>query len=321
MTAPLIGVGVPAWQSAGLVGETLESVLKQQGVRLRVFVSIDGADADTERACVQFASDPRVKIVVQPRRLGWVRNTAAVLSGASEEAEFVCVQPHDDWIETDYLAVLLDAARQHSNAAVVFSDLAAFGTRQEIISQESVVGTAFERQLLLLTRHYNAVAYRGLTRTSALRAVPAISGNDWGNFACDTVWMARLARAGNLVRVPRVLYHKRYLSSGTHAEWTTRSTWKKVGGWIQHCLDMLAEALSIATTTDQRRLLIDAARERLYLSRNELGPYVRQIQALSPLGRWAMRAAFETRAAVRSDIGSLWPLQHNQPREGASRAL
>ena len=27
-----------------------------------------------------------------------------------------------------------------------------------------------ERQLLLLTRHFNAVAYRGLNRTSALKA-------------------------------------------------------------------------------------------------------------------------------------------------------
>lgn len=311
MTGPLIGVGIPAWRGAGFVGETLESVLKQQGVRLQVFISIDGADTDTESACLQFTSDPRVKLIVQPRRLGWVRNTEAVLSGASEDAEFVCVQPHDDWIEPDYLAALLDAAQHHSNAAVVFSDLVAFGTRQGIISQDSVIGTTFERQLSLLTSHYNAVAFRGLTRTSALKTVPAISGNSWGNFACDTVWMARLARAGDLVRVPHVLYHKRYLTGGTHAEWATRRTWKKIAGWTQHCLDMLAEALSIATSIDQRRILIEAARERLYLSRNELGPYVRQIQSLSPLRRCAMRVFFETGAAMRPDIGPLWPLQHN----------
>ena len=74
----------------------------------------------------------RVRIVVQPRRLGWVKNTAAVLAGASEQAEFVCVQPHDDLVETDYLATLLDAARDHPHAAVVFSDLATFGTLKEL---------------------------------------------------------------------------------------------------------------------------------------------------------------------------------------------
>jgi hypothetical protein len=242
---------------------------------------------------------------VQPRRLGWVKNTAAVLADTREQAEFVCVQPHDDWVETNYLATLLDAARDHPHAAVVFSDLAAFGTQQGNVSQESVIGTPVERQLLLLTRHYNAVAYRGLIRTSALKAVPTISGNDRSDFACDTVWMARLARAGDLVRVPRVLYHKRYLSSSAHTEWTTWHRWQTGAAWIRHCLDMLAEALTVATSTEQRWLLIEAARERLWLSHAELGPFAKQIKALPRTSRWGMRVAFEAGAAMRSDIGPL----------------
>lgn len=308
MTAPLIGVGIPTWHGAGFVAQTLESVLKQKGVRFKVFISIDGADSDTERACLAFASDPRVQIVLQPRRLGWVKNTVAVLASASEQTEFVCVQPHDDWIEADYLATLLDVAGRHPDAAVIFSDLAAFGTHHEIISQQSVIGTPYERQLSLLTSHYNAVAYRGLIRTSALKTVPMLSGNYWGDFACDTVWMARLARAGSLVRVSRVLYHKRYHANSAHAEWTTRHGWQKAAAWIQHCLDMLAEALSVATTVIQRRQLIDAARGRLCLAHTELGPYAGYIKALPPIGQWGMRTAFETRAATRSDIGPLWSL-------------
>src|SRR5262245_11543209 len=147
MTAPLIGVGIPTWRGAGFVAQTLESVLKQKGVQFKVFVSIDGADTDTERACLTFASDPKVQIVLQPQRLGWVKNTAAVLASACEQTEFVCVQPHDDWIEGDYLATLLDAAEKYHDAAVVFSDLAAFGARTEIVSQQSVIGTPYERQL------------------------------------------------------------------------------------------------------------------------------------------------------------------------------
>src|SRR6185436_9376486 len=104
MIASLIGVGVPVWRGAAFVAETLESVLNQRGAQFKLYISIDGADTETERACLPFASDPKVRILVQPRRLGWVRNTAAVLALASEEAEFVCVQPHDDLIETDYLA-------------------------------------------------------------------------------------------------------------------------------------------------------------------------------------------------------------------------
>ena len=308
MTAPLIGVGVPVWRGAAFVAETLESVLNQRGVQFKLFISIDGADADSERACLPFASDPRVRIVVQPRRLGWVKNTAAVLAGAGEQAEFACVQPHDDWVEADYLATLLDAARDHPKAAVVFSDLCVFGTQEGVLSQESVTGTPIERQSALLTRHFGAVAYRGLNRTSALKTVPPISGNKFGDFACDTVWMARLARAGDLIRVPQAIYHKRYLPSSAHAEWASWHKWRKSAAWFQHCLDMLAEALPVATDKEERQLLIDAARGRLlWPVHTELGPHAKQIKALSRIRRWGMRVAFEAGAAIRSDIGPLRP--------------
>jgi glycosyltransferase involved in cell wall biosynthesis len=311
VTAPLIGVGVPAWRAVPFIADTLESVLNQRSVRFKLFVSIDGADTDTERACLPFASDSRIRIVVQPRRLGWVRNSAAALAGASEEADFACIQPHDDLVETEYLTTLLDAARDHPNAAVVFSDLAAFGTHQGVLSQESVIGTPIERQMSLLTRHFNAVAYRGLNRTSALRSVPPISGNNCCDFAADTVWMARLARVGDLVRVPRVLYHKRYLPRSVHDQWTTWDRWEKGFAWVQHCLDMLAEALMVAKGGEERRLLIDAARDRLLLSHTELGPYAKQIRKLSQMSRWSMRAAFELAAVIRSDIDPLrWTLRY-----------
>ena len=231
MTAPLIGVGVPVWRGAAFVAETLD-MLNQRGVQFKLFISIDGADANSERACLPFASDPRVRIVVQPRRLGWVKNTAAVLAGAGEQADFVCVQPHDDWIETDYLATLLDAARDHPKRLSSSATFLFFGTHEGLSSQESVTGTPIDRQSVLLTRHFNAVAYRGLNRTSALKTVPPISGNKFGDFACDTVWMARLARAGDLVRVPQALYHKRYRPSSAHAKWANWHKWQKGAAWI-----------------------------------------------------------------------------------------
>jgi glycosyltransferase involved in cell wall biosynthesis len=295
MTGPRIGVGIPVWRSAAFVAETLESVLNQRGVQLDIIVSIDGADADSERACRPFASDPRVKIVVQPRRLGWVRNTAAVLAAAIRRAEFVCVQPHDDWIEPDYLSTLLDSARRCPQAAILFSDIETFGTCRGIMSQDSVTGTPMERQLSLLTRHYNAIAYRGLIRASALTGLPPISGNDHGDFACDTIWMARMARAGDLVRIPQVLYHKRYHATNTHTAWTTWPREQKIAVWIEHCLDMLAEALTVASNAEDRRLLMDAARLRLVMSNISLGPYAADIKPMIGRRKREMLTVFEER--------------------------
>ena len=296
MTEPLIGVGVPVWRGAAFVVETLQSILDQQRVRFKVVVSIDGADAESERACRPFASDPRVRIIMQPRRLGWVRNTAAALAAACDGAEFVCVQPHDDWIEPDYLEVLLDAVRNCPQTAVAFCDLVTFGALHGIPPQDSVTGTPVQRQLTLLGRHYNAPAFRGLTRASALARVPPISGNQQGDFACDTVWMARLARTGELMRVPRALYHKRYHAGSAHAAWSVWPAERKIAAWTQHCLDMLAEALIVTLDPDDRWLLIEAARRRLVLADGDLGPYAAEIRAMPSWHRFRMRARVEAGA-------------------------
>ena len=321
MASPLIGVGIPVWRASGFIARTLQSVLDQTHAHLRVFISIDGADRESERACRPFASDPRVRVVVQPRRLGWVGNTAAVLAGASADAEFVCVQPHDDWIDADYLAALLDVAEHEPRAAVVFTDLAAFGAINGCLSQDSVIGRPIERQATILRAHFNAIAYRGLTRTAALRALPSISGNPHGDFGCDTVWMARLARAGDLVRVPGARYHKWYGADTAHATWRGWSLPEQLAAWRWHCLDMLAEALTVARGARERRRLARAARDRLLLTHVELGPYARQIGKLAPGDRRALEADFEALAAARPGIGPIRLSPGDVVRRTAGRVL
>ena len=67
---------------------------------------------------------------------------------------------------------------------------------------------------------------------------------------------------------------------------------------------MLAEALMVATSSEERQLLIDAARGRLWATHNPHQlPY--GIRDLSRMKRWALRMAFEGRAAIRSDIRPL----------------
>lgn len=296
----LIGVGVPVWQGADFVAETLESILAQRDVRLQVVVSIDGADRRSENACRPFLSDPRVSMVVQPRRLGWVANTAAALAGASANgAEFACIFPHDDLAEERYFAALREAARENPGAAAVFGDIMTFGTLDIALTQPSVTGSPLDRQLTLLREHYNAVAYRGLTRTTALARVPPLSGNNHGDFACDTVWMARLARVGELIRVPQARYRKRMHGSNTHARWLEWSPQQKIDAWLCHCVDMLAEAAAVTGHAGERDRLVAAARSRLLLDAFPIGPYQTEIARLGASEREALRARFDVTAAGR----------------------
>ena len=263
---PLIVVGIPVWRGGAFVHETIESVLRQVAIPFSLLISVDGADMDSVAACRPFLKDSRVRMVVQKSRLGWVRNMAFLMSEAvAQDADYACVQPHDDLMEDDYLAELVAKAEAYPAAAVVYSDLRFFGAIEDVVfSLPSVIGLPLERVRTLL-REPGWVAFRGLTRTAAIRALPAMSGNPFDDFSADHVWVMRLARIGDLVRVPRVLYRKRYHDANTSTKWFTWSLAKRSDAWTHHCLDLLAEALYTAGTSEEQETLWKAARELLLM--------------------------------------------------------
>src|SRR4051812_34344292 len=74
MTDPLVSIGMPVYRGADIVGTTLACVLGQTYTNLDVLVSIDGADEESLRACEPYLKDPRVRLQMQPERLGWAGN-------------------------------------------------------------------------------------------------------------------------------------------------------------------------------------------------------------------------------------------------------
>jgi hypothetical protein len=153
----------------------------------------------------------------------------------------------------------LGVAETTPDASVVYSDIEVFGNRKGIITQPSVTGSPLTRQLSLLLDHWAAVAFRGLTRLDAVRKVGVPTGSPFEDYAADTVWMAQLARAGELQRVPLSLYRKRYHSTNTHSAWRRWSREEKVVAWGQHCADMLAQALAIDGIDATRRAILTRA--------------------------------------------------------------
>jgi hypothetical protein len=295
---PLVVVGVPVWRGAAFVGETLQSVLAQEGVVLRLAVSVDGGDEASAAACEPFLDDPRVKLIVQPSRLGWVRNASAVLGVAiSEGADYACLQPHDDLMEQTYLSSLVGTARLVPRAAAIYSDVQGFGQLDVFLHQQSVTGTPLVRMANLLIDHFNAVAYRGLTPISVLRALHPMSGNPFDDFAADTVWMARLATQGELIRVPRTLYRKRYHGRNTHIQWHFWPRERQIPAWTRHCLDMLAVALTVARDETARRMLVEAARVRLFQGNGRRMEFHNTIAGLSAEERAQVLAEFDSAAA------------------------
>lgn len=257
---PTVSIGVPAYRGAAFLADTLRALQAQTWPYLDVLVALDGPDEASEGACRPLLEDPRFRLHVHPKRLGWVGNVNWLMRQSA--SPFWCCQPQDDLPDPRYVEVLLSHARQAPGAAVVYGDMVGFGLQQVVLTQASVTGSAVERQRRLLREHHSAVAFRGLTRIEAIRQAGDIPANAVESFSTDTVWMAAMARWGDLVRVPAPLYRKRYHAGNEHARWRAWDADTRARAWVAHCADMLEQALPVATTARERWLLWRAAVER-----------------------------------------------------------
>lgn len=208
---------IPAWEAASFLPETLEACARQDVPDLRILVSVDGADAATAAACAPFLADPRFAVVVQPRRLGWVGNTNALI--AAVRTEHFAIMPHDDLPAPGWLAALHEALAAHPDAVCAYADLEGFGTQEITFAQPGILGPPLTRRLDTLLNHYACVPYRGLFRLRDTAARPFLPAGLPGDVAADTAWLMELACLGELRRVPRILVRKRYRAGNTHGGW------------------------------------------------------------------------------------------------------
>jgi GT2 family glycosyltransferase len=297
---PHVTIGVPVYRGELFVAETLRSIQAQTHREFLALISFDGPEPRTEEACRPFLQDSRFRLVVQPERLGWVGNINWLMSQV--ETPYWYYHQQDDLVDPRYVEVLVGEAERASEAAVVYCDITVFGNRRGTIAQASVTGPAPARLLTLLWDHHAAVAFRGLTRAAALRRAGGLRPNAVENFSAETTWMAAAARWGELRRVPGALYRKRYHAENTHTKWALWPAGKRVRAWTVHCADMLAEAMLVEASLEERHSLWLAAVRRLVSHRLAFG-YV-HVPSLTAAEREAMLEGFfeEVRAARALDI-------------------
>ena len=118
--------------------------------------------------------------------MGWAGNISFLMS--QNKGAFWYFHQQDDIVSPDYVQSLLEHAHKHPNAAVLYSDLEAFGTLELVMHQNSLLGTPAAREIGLLHDHLAAVAFRGLTRQAALDQAGGIRQNEIESFAAETTW-------------------------------------------------------------------------------------------------------------------------------------
>jgi GT2 family glycosyltransferase len=239
---------MPAYNGKAFIAETIASIRSQRHTDYRVVISVDGNDHETADQCRPFLSDPRFSIVLQPERLGWDGNFNWLLSHM--EGEFFCYWQQDDLTTEDYLEKLLLAAQNFPAAACFYSDIQWFGDQTDTYVEESVTGLPIERALSIF-QTMNGIPNRGLIRRAAIERAGPIASNRHESAFEEYVWIAKLAREGNLQRVPGPIYYKRVHGNTTTSRWHSKPRAWRREVWIEFGLGMLETVWPIVRPEDR----------------------------------------------------------------------
>ena len=253
-----VTICIPAYQAGSFLAETVESALAQTHKAVRIVIAVDPGKDDTPRIARRFAGS-RVSVLVNERRRGWIGNTNFVLSQA--RSRYAMILPHDDVLAPDYVEACLAKLKRHPGAVNCYSMLDIIGDAATIVRQRSLTGPLEERLENVLAGWFDAVAYRGIIDLAVARqpSLPAATGN----YAADTLWIAKLACQGELIQVPRVLYHKRLLPTSAHAGWFPGSDDEFYEMWAVHCLEMVSVIVSTRPDLDWNGTLQAAFEHRV----------------------------------------------------------
>lgn len=233
MDKPVVSICIPAYRAEAFIEETIDSALGQSWP-VEVVVSVDRGE-DGTAGLVRRLGTSRMRVVEQPRRLGWIGNSNAALSLA--RSEFAMLLPHDDVLAPEYVAACMTALNAQPDAVLAYSDIGIIGRPEVRITESTEGGPVAARMAAMARGHFDAVAVRGVfsRKLAPHHIVPsAIAG-----FAADTLWVAQMAAQGAIVRVPDLLYLKRLLPDSAHHAWLRATPVELDEMWIVHCVEWL----------------------------------------------------------------------------------
>ncbi len=257
-----ITVCIPAYNASDFVEETIESVLSQTYDEFLCIVSVDLSEDDTFDIVQPYRRDPRVRIFRQQKRLGWSGNVNFLFRIST--SLYVCLVPHDDILDPRYLEMLLPEIERNDGTSVVFADLCTFGQGHDsTICQESIIGNVAQRVSNYLRFHYSAVLFRGIVNRKLVGRQIFCESNPFEDFSEDTIWGLRMVLKGDAVRIPKVLYRKRYLETSYHATWQRWSKEKKLQAWLYHCARCLEVVQNFPGIDIHDKRIKDALQSRI----------------------------------------------------------
>jgi glycosyltransferase involved in cell wall biosynthesis len=149
----LVSVIVPCFNRADIVGETIDSLLRQTYTELEVIVVDDGSTDDTRRVIASYA-DERLRYFYKPNGgLSAARNYGLALA----RGEFIAFLDSDDLWRDWKLESQMRLFDRHLEVGMIWSDMSTFTTGDAIISARHLRDYYSAYEAVEFERHHRPV--------------------------------------------------------------------------------------------------------------------------------------------------------------------
>lgn len=204
---PLVSVGIPVYNEAAFLNESLESLLAQDYPRIEFIISDNASTDETPEICTRAAAlDARVVVLRSETNEGSTANFIRCLEAAKGEL-FLWAGGHDVW-SSNMISQCAMALECHPGAVIavpesrwIDASSQPFGDRASVLDTRGMEPLARVFTLLWANMH----PIYGLMRTAVLRSSGPIP-----NFpGADLVLLLRLIIQGDFVPASSALWSRR----------------------------------------------------------------------------------------------------------------
>ena len=248
---------IPAFMAEAFIDRTMLFARGQTYGNISIVVSVDVSTDDTA-AIVQrhAAQDERIRVVVQPERLGWAGNVNFLLDQVTTPYAFLYF--HDDVIVPQYVERLVAELDDRPDAASVHCSVARFGGNDGVAPATAFDGPVAERVLAHLLRPVQGSAVRALLRMSlagGVRIPNVAAGGLWGHVP----FVVSMIAAGPALAVDEELYYRWHMrDGGLVAGWQKLSVDDVRAGWRANADEVLGIVDGLAISDPHREVLVMA---------------------------------------------------------------
>jgi glycosyltransferase involved in cell wall biosynthesis len=226
--APRVSIGMPVYNGANYLAETLDHLLAQRFTDFELIISDNGSSDDTERICRAYAErDPRVRYLREATNRGATWNHNRVMTLA--RGEYFKLAAHDDLCLPDFVGRCVELLDREPEVVLCHPQVAiidAAGKRLKPYRYAWKAGSPRVRERLyaLSGLRYRCFPVFGVVRTEALRRTRLMGPY----VASDRVMLAELGLLGRFAEVGEELFWSREhegRSTRAHKVRSGRTAW------------------------------------------------------------------------------------------------